>query len=49
MLVNAEVVAVYYAGEYPDSLAMQVLEEAGTLLVRKELPGPPRLGDPVPE
>lgn len=34
MLVNAEVVAVYFAGTYPDALAMEVFEEAGTLLVR---------------
>lgn len=33
MLVNADVVAVYYAGAYPDPLAMEVFEEAGTRLV----------------
>ncbi len=37
MLVNADIVAVYYAGTYPDALAMEVFEEAGTLLVRKEI------------
>jgi dCMP deaminase len=34
MLVNAEVVAVYFEGAYPDTLAMEVFEEAGTRLVR---------------
>jgi dCMP deaminase len=34
MLVNSNVVAVYFAGSYPDELAMEVFEEAGTLLVR---------------
>jgi len=34
MLVNAEVVGVYFAGAYPDELAMEVFEEAGTRLVR---------------
>jgi dCMP deaminase len=34
MLVNADVVAVYFAGAYPDALAMEVFEEAGTLLTR---------------
>jgi dCMP deaminase len=33
MLVNAEVVAVYFRGAYPDALAMEVFEEAGTQLV----------------
>ncbi|MFH0916124.1 MAG: cytidine/deoxycytidylate deaminase family protein [bacterium] len=36
MLVNADVVAVYFAGEYPDALAMEVFEEAGTRLVRMD-------------
>jgi len=49
MLVNAEVVAVYYAGDYPDSLAMEVFEEAGTLLIRKDLPTRPAGRDPIPE
>jgi dCMP deaminase len=34
MLVNADVMAVYFAGPYPDELAMEVFEEAGTRLVR---------------
>jgi dCMP deaminase len=34
MLVNADVTAVYFAGAYPDDLAMEVFEEAGTRLVR---------------
>jgi dCMP deaminase len=33
MLVNAEVMAVYFQGAYPDALAMEVFEEAGTRLV----------------
>ncbi len=33
MLVNAEVVAVYFRGAYPDALAVEVFEEAGTQLV----------------
>jgi dCMP deaminase len=33
MLVNAEVGAVYFQGAYPDTLAMEVFEEAGTRLV----------------
>jgi dCMP deaminase len=33
MLVNADVVAVYFEGAYPDALAMEVFEEAGTRLV----------------
>lgn len=36
MLVNADIVAVYYAGAYPDELAMEVFEEAGTRLVRMD-------------
>ncbi len=31
-LVNAGVIAVYFCGEYPDDLAMEVFEEAGTRL-----------------
>jgi dCMP deaminase len=38
MLVNADIVAVYYEGAYPDPLAMEVFAEAGTRLVRM----PPR-------
>lgn len=34
MLVNADVVAVYFEGDYPDALATEVFEEAGTRLVR---------------
>jgi hypothetical protein len=34
MLVNAEIVAVYFAGAYPDELAMEVFHEAGTRLVQ---------------
>ena len=37
MLVNADVVTVYYAGDYPDELAMEVFHEAGTRLIRKEI------------
>jgi dCMP deaminase len=33
MLVNCDISAVYFGGEYPDRLAMEVLEEAGTRLV----------------
>jgi dCMP deaminase len=33
MLVNADVAAVYFEGAYPDALAMEVFEEAGTRLV----------------
>ncbi len=33
MLVNAEVMAVYFQGAYPDALALEVFEEAGTRLV----------------
>ena len=50
MLVNAGIVAVYYAGDYPDALAMEVFEEAGTRLVRKEIglaPRKPRMYIPV--
>ena len=32
MLVNADIVAVYFSGSYPDSLAMEVFEEAGIKL-----------------
>lgn len=32
MLVNAEIVAVYFSGPYPDTLAMEVFREAGTEL-----------------
>ncbi len=32
MLVNAGIQAVYFAGPYPDGLAMEVFAEAGTLL-----------------
>lgn len=38
MLVNADIAAVYFAGEYPDSLAMEVFEEVGTRLVRMTSP-----------
>lgn len=34
MLVNADISTVYFAGDYPDTLAMEVFEEAGTRLVR---------------
>lgn len=34
MLVNADVAAVYFSGAYPDELATEVFEEAGTKLVR---------------
>jgi dCMP deaminase len=34
MLVNADIVAVYFAGAYPDELAMEVFREAGTRLTR---------------
>jgi dCMP deaminase len=34
MLVNADVVAVYFSGAYPDALAMEVFAEAGTRLER---------------
>jgi dCMP deaminase len=34
MLVNADIQAVYFAGSYPDELAMEVFHEAGTRLVR---------------
>ena len=37
MLVNAGIAVVYYAGDYPDALAMEVFEEAGTRLMRKEI------------
>ncbi len=33
-LINAGIVAVYFCGVYPDPLAMQMFEEAGTRLVR---------------
>jgi dCMP deaminase len=33
MLVNVDITAVYFAGEYPDTLAAEVFEEAGTRLV----------------
>jgi hypothetical protein len=36
MLVNSDIVAVYFAGAYPDPLAMEVFEEAGTRLCRME-------------
>lgn len=32
MLVNADIAAVHFSGPYPDELAMQVFEEAGTKL-----------------
>ena len=32
MLVNADIVAVHFSGPYPDALAMEVFEEAGTQL-----------------
>jgi dCMP deaminase len=38
MLVNADVAAVYYSGDYPDELAMEVFAEAGTRLIRKAPP-----------
>ena len=34
MLVNAGIVTLYYAGDYPDDLAVQVFEEAGTRLMQ---------------
>jgi dCMP deaminase len=33
-LINAGVIAVYFAGAYPDALSMEMFEEAGTHLVR---------------
>lgn len=38
MLVNANIVAVHFAGDYPDALAMEVFGEAGTRLLRRTLP-----------
>jgi dCMP deaminase len=35
-LINAGIVAVYFRGEYPDELSVQLFEEAGTRLVRME-------------
>jgi hypothetical protein len=32
MLVNADIVAVYFSGPYPDPLAVEVFEAAGTKL-----------------
>jgi len=34
MLINAGVLVVYYCGDYPDALAMELFEEAGTQLIR---------------
>jgi hypothetical protein len=31
--VNADIVSVYFSGPYPDPLAMEVFEEAGTKLL----------------
>ena len=39
MLVNADVVAVYFSGAYPDALAMEVFAEAGTRLERMHCAG----------
>jgi dCMP deaminase len=36
MIVNAGLVRVVFAGDYPDPLARQVLEDAGVALVRAE-------------
>ena len=35
-LINAGIIAVHFRGEYPDELSMQLIEEAGTRLVRME-------------
>jgi dCMP deaminase len=34
MLVNAGIETLFFAGEYPDELALEVFQEAGTRLVR---------------
>lgn len=34
MIVNAGIETLYYLGDYPDSLALEVFREAGTRLVR---------------
>ena len=36
MLINAGVLAVYFSGTYPDTLAMELFEEAGTRLVQMD-------------
>jgi dCMP deaminase len=39
MLINANVCRIVYAGGYADSLARQLLEEAGIALEQRSLPG----------
>jgi dCMP deaminase len=47
MLINANVRRIVFAGEYPDPLARQMLEEAGILLERWAPPA--RATEPAPQ
>lgn len=38
MIINCGMTAVYYAGEYPDSMSQEMFEEAGVELTRLTLP-----------
>jgi dCMP deaminase len=38
MLINANVERIVYEGDYPDQMALQMLEEAGVELVRYRRP-----------
>lgn len=41
MLVNANVTRIVYEGDYPDELALAILNEAGVELCRRPAPEPP--------
>jgi dCMP deaminase len=43
MLVNAGIETLFFAGEYPDELALEVFQEAGTRLVRVAVSADPFL------
>jgi dCMP deaminase len=46
MLVNAGIETIFFAGDYPDELAQEVLREAGTCLVRLDgKPSPAARGE----
>ena len=40
MLINCNIATIWFAGDYPDPMAADMLHEAGVTLRRLELPGP---------
>lgn len=43
LIINAGIKKIVFKGDYPDSLAMELLQEAGVRVVRYEGPGDSRV------